>query len=83
MINAKSEFDWSVAMRQFLLAAVMFCAVSTAHAADLPFLRGGFTDGLTKSTVNWQGFYVGGQGGLGSQDLQHEIGLRGCRRHRA
>jgi outer membrane immunogenic protein len=69
MINAKSEFDWSVAMRLFLLAAVMFGAVSTAHAADMPFLRGGFTDGLTRTTTNWQGFYVGGQGGLGTSDM--------------
>ena len=69
MINAKSEFDWSVAMRQFLLAAVLFGAVSTAHAADLPFLRGGFSDGLTKTTTNWQGFYAGGQGGLGTTDM--------------
>src|SRR5882757_6047956 len=69
MINAKSESDWSVAMRQFLLAAVMFGAVSTAHAADLPFLRGGFTDGLSKTTTNWQGFYAGGQGGLGTTDM--------------
>lgn len=69
MINAKSEFDWSVAMRQFLLAAVMFGAVSTAHAADLPFLRGGFSDGLSRSSTNWQGFYAGGQGGLGTSDM--------------
>ncbi len=69
MINAKSEFDWSVAMRQFLLAAVISGAVSTAHAADLPFLRGGFTDGLSRTTTNWQGFYAGGQGGLGTTDM--------------
>jgi opacity protein-like surface antigen len=56
-------------MRQFLLAAVMFGAVSTAHAADLPFLRGGFTDGLSRTSTNWQGFYAGGQGGLGTSDM--------------
>ena len=48
----------------------MICgAVSGAHAADLPdmpILRG--TQGLSTSTVNWQGFYVGGQGGYGSSD---------------
>lgn len=60
------EFDWSVAMRQFLWAAAMLGAVSSAQAADLPYLRGGFTDGLTR-TVNWQGIYVGGQGSWGSQ----------------
>ena len=35
---------------------------------DLPILRGSFVDGLTTSRVNWQGFYVGGQGGYGSSD---------------
>ena len=53
-------------MRRFLLAAMMFGAVSGAQAADMPFLRGGFTDGLTSSKVNWQGFYIGGQADYGS-----------------
>jgi outer membrane immunogenic protein len=59
-------------MRRFLLAAVMFGMVSGAQAADmpdLPFLRGAFTDGLTTAKVNWQGFYVGGQAGLGTSDM--------------
>lgn len=71
MIGHKSEFDWSVAMRRFLLAGMMFGAVSAAHAADmpdLPILRGGLTDGLSRSSVNWEGFYVGGQAGYGSSD---------------
>ena len=58
-------------MRGFLLAAVMLGTVSAAHAADmpdLPILRGSFTDGLSSSNVNWQGFYVGGQAGYGSSD---------------
>jgi opacity protein-like surface antigen len=67
MIIAVLEFDWSVAMRGFLLAAIAFGAVSGAHAADLPFLRGGFTDGYSRAPVAWQGFYVGGQGSWGSQ----------------
>jgi outer membrane immunogenic protein len=62
------EFDWSVAMRRFLLAVVMCGAMSCAQAADLPVLRGGFTEGLTTTNVNWQGFYVGGQVGYGSSD---------------
>ena len=56
-------------MRRFLLVAVMFGAASVAQAADmpdLPFLRGSFTDGLSTSRVNWQGFYVGGQASYGS-----------------
>jgi opacity protein-like surface antigen len=50
-------------------AVVMCGAVSTAQAADmpdLPILRGAFTDGLTSSRPNWQGYYVGGQADWGS-----------------
>jgi outer membrane immunogenic protein len=57
-------------MRRLLLAAMMFGAVSGAQAADMPdFLRGGFTDGLTRSKINWQGYYVGGQGSFGTSDM--------------
>lgn len=58
-------------MRRLLLAAVMFGAASGAQAADmpdLPILRGAFTDGLSTTRVNWQGFYIGGQAGYGSSD---------------
>jgi outer membrane immunogenic protein len=59
-------------MRGVVVAtAVMLGAMSAARAADLPdlpILRGGFTDGLTTSRINWEGFYVGGQGGFGSSD---------------
>lgn len=58
-------------MRRLLLAAMMFGAVSGAQAADMPdfpALRGGFTDGLNTTRVNWQGFYIGGQAGYGSSD---------------
>ncbi len=55
-------------MRRFLLTAVMcVAAMSGARAADLsdlPILRGPV--GLSSSRVNWQGFYVGGQGGFGT-----------------
>ncbi len=59
-------------MRRLVLVAAMWGAVSAAHAADLPdlpVLRGAYTDGLTTSHVNWQGFYVGGQAGYGSSDV--------------
>jgi outer membrane immunogenic protein len=73
MIGITSEcLDWSVAMRRFVVAAMMSVAVSGAHAADLsdlPILRGSFTDGLTTSHVNWEGFYVGGQAGYGNSDM--------------
>jgi opacity protein-like surface antigen len=58
-------------MRSLVLAAVVSGVVSAAHAADLPdlpILRGGLTEGLSTSSVNWDGFYVGGQGGYGSSD---------------
>src|SRR5882757_9970672 len=50
-------------MRRLRLAAAMLGTMSAAHAADmpdLPVLRGGITDGLSKSTHNWDGFYAGG-----------------------
>ena len=45
-------------MRRFLLAAVMCGSGVGAQAADmpdLPVLRGGFTDGRSARSVNWQG----------------------------
>jgi opacity protein-like surface antigen len=54
-----------VAMRRFLLAAVMAGTAAGAQAADMPdFLRGSIPAGPPVS--NWQGFYVGGQGSYGS-----------------
>lgn len=56
-------------MRGFLVAAAMCGAISAAQAADMPdFLRGSFTDGLSSSRVNWQGFYAGGQAGYGTSN---------------
>jgi outer membrane immunogenic protein len=52
-------------MRRFVVAAIMAVAAPGAHAADLPdwadapILRGG----LSSSTANWQGAYVGLQYG--------------------
>ncbi|MEO6381056.1 MAG: outer membrane beta-barrel protein [Nitrobacter sp.] len=58
-------------MRRLLLAAVIFGAAHGAYAADmpdLPVLRGSLPDGLSSRTVNWQGYYIGGQAGYGSSD---------------
>jgi len=59
-------------MRRLLVAAVMFGAVQGAEAADLsdlPILRGAVTEGLSSARVNWQGAYVGLQGGYGSSSM--------------
>src|SRR5438105_7483645 len=53
-------FNGSVAMRRFLLAAVMFGVGPGAQAADMPdFLRGSIS--APTPTRNWDGWYVGGQ----------------------
>jgi len=57
-------------MRRFLLAAVMFGAVSGAQAADMPdFLRGSILPTLGTPIRNWDGWYVGGQVGYSSADM--------------
>ncbi len=59
-------------MRRWVIAAVLAGMAQGAQAADLPdlsdlpILRGGLTEGLSKSSVNWQGAYVGGQFGYSS-----------------
>jgi outer membrane immunogenic protein len=56
-------------MRRLLLAAVMLGAVSGAQAADMPdFLRGTLPSSPSPR-VNWQGFYFGGQAGIGESDM--------------
>jgi outer membrane immunogenic protein len=57
-------------MRRLLLAAVMFGAASGAQAADMPdFLRGSIPSGPSTPTRNWDGWYVGGQIGYTSADI--------------
>ena len=56
-------------MRGFLLAAMMFGAATGAHAADMPdFLRGSLPASSTQ-TRNWDGWYVGGQVGYTSANM--------------
>src|SRR5437868_1361176 len=68
-------------MRRLMLAAAMLGTVSAAQAADMPdvpVLRGGFTDGLSKTRHNWDGFYVGGNAGYtadASDFSQSVVGL--------
>jgi outer membrane immunogenic protein len=55
-------------MRGLLVATMMLGAVQCAEAADMPdFLRGSFTEAPV-ARVNWQGYYIGVQGGYGSSD---------------
>ena len=59
-------------MRRFLLVAAMCGAASVAQAADmpdLPFLRGSFTEGLSTTAVNWEGFYIGGHAAYGASNM--------------
>lgn len=59
-------------MRRLLLVAAMCGAVGTAEAADmpdLPILRGGLTEGLSSTAVNWEGGYIGGHVSHGSADM--------------
>ena len=57
-------------MRRFLLAMMMFGTAAGAQAADMPdFLRGSLLPYTPSPTVNWQGFYVGGQGAVGESDM--------------
>jgi outer membrane immunogenic protein len=69
MITPSSEaFDLGVAMRRLVLAVAMLGAVSGAHAADMPdFLRGSIA--TAPVTRNWDGWYVGGQVGYTSADM--------------
>ena len=43
--------------------------VSGAQAADLPFLRGSVAEGLSRSSVNWAGVYIGGHVTHGAADM--------------
>lgn len=57
-------------MRRLLLAAMMFGAASGAQAYDMPdFLRGSLSSGPSAPTRNWDGWYVGGQVGYTSADM--------------
>jgi outer membrane immunogenic protein len=60
-------------MRRFVLAAAMAGMTFGAQAADLPdlpVLRGSLpAGGLSTTTRNWDGWYVGGQVGYASADM--------------
>src|SRR5579863_4492623 len=56
-------------MRRALLAIAMFGMAAHAQAADMPdFLRGSLSSSPSP-TVNWAGFYIGGQAAYGVADM--------------
>jgi outer membrane immunogenic protein len=59
-------------MRRLMIAALLSMVAPVAHAADLsdlPVLRGGFEEGLSRSTRTWEGTYVGGQFGYSNANM--------------
>ncbi|MGV7212851.1 outer membrane protein [Bradyrhizobium sp. UFLA05-112] len=63
-------------MRGLWFVAAILGSVSAAHAADmpdLPVLRGTLTDGLSRTTHTWDGWYAGGQFGfaISEMDFSH------------
>ena len=56
-------------MRRFVLATAMIGMAFGAQAADLPILRGSFSEAPTRATVNWAGVYFGGQVTHGAADM--------------
>lgn len=59
-------------MRKLMIAAAMLGGMQAAHAADMPdfpALRGGFEEGLSRSSRTWEGTYVGGQFGYSNANM--------------
>jgi opacity protein-like surface antigen len=55
----------------------MAVGAQAADMPDLPALRGGFTEGLSRTRVNWDGFYVGGQIGYESANMDFSRSIVG------
>lgn len=67
-------------MRRLLVAAMMFGAVTSARAADLPdlpALRGSVPPSLSTTSRNWDGWYAGGQIGYTSADMDFSRSAKG------
>jgi outer membrane immunogenic protein len=76
--RASQRVRWSVAMRRLVLAAAMIGMAFGAQAADmpdLPILRGSVAPALSSTSRNWDGWYVGGQLGYSSaeMDFSHSV----------
>lgn len=55
-------------MRRLVVAAITALSAQSAFAADLPILRGSFSERPVVQRPLWQGFYVGGHATTGSTD---------------
>ncbi len=61
-------------MRRIVMVMAIVAAAQSAQGADLsdladlPILRGSLREGMSRPAY-WQGYYVGGQAGLGSSDM--------------
>jgi opacity protein-like surface antigen len=67
-------------MRGLLWTAAIMMMASAAHAADmpdLPILRGAVSEGLSKSSPNWDGFYAGGNVGYTSDSTDFSKSIVG------
>lgn len=49
-------------MRKMIVVAMLAASSTSAYSSDLPFLRGSYIPTQSR-TVDWEGVYVGGQGG--------------------
>src|SRR4051812_20551903 len=76
--RASQRVLWSVAMRRLVLAAARIGRAVGPHAAALPalpILRGSVPPALSSTSRNWDGWYVGGQVGYASaeMDFSHSV----------
>lgn len=55
-------------MRRLVAAAIMALVAQNASAADLPILRGSYSERPVVQRPLWEGFYVGGHATTGSTD---------------
>lgn len=65
-------------MRRVVVAAAVGVMAQTAYAADMPDygpLRGALVE--TPRVINWEGFYVGAQGGYGTSDMDFTNSTQG------
>lgn len=68
-------------MRKLLVAGMLLGAVQGTQAADLPILRGALPDTYGPRVVNWEGFYIGGQAGVGESDMNFTGATRSVAAH--